>query len=54
MLTLRKTGQADMEGKRRLSMFEGFERLEVWQHSHHLVLQIYKVTNQFPGQSGLV
>jgi len=25
-----------------------FEKLEVWQHAHQLVLGIYKATNEFP------
>ena len=29
---------------------ERFEDLEVWQHSHKLVLEIYKITKTFPGE----
>jgi len=28
----------------------GFEDLKVWQKSHELVLEVYKVTQQFPGE----
>ena len=27
---------------------KGFEDLKVWQKSHELVLEVYKVTQQFP------
>ncbi|RJS78718.1 four helix bundle protein [Methanophagales archaeon] len=27
-----------------------FEDLKVWQSSHELVLEVYKVTQQFPGE----
>ena len=37
-----------MEGKRGASMVERFEQLEVWQQSHQLVLDLYRVTQPFP------
>ena len=29
---------------------KGFEDLKVWQKSHELVLEVYKVTQQFPNE----
>jgi hypothetical protein len=29
---------------------KGFEDLKVWQKSHELVLEVYKVTQEFPNQ----
>lgn len=29
---------------------KGFEDLKLWQNSHELVLEVYKVTQEFPNQ----
>jgi four helix bundle protein len=29
---------------------ERFEDLEVWQHAHKLVIEVYKLTRDFPGE----
>jgi len=33
-----------------MSEIKRFEDLKVWQSSHELVLEVYKVTQQFPGE----
>ncbi len=33
-----------------MSKTHGFQNLLVWQKTHNLVLEIYKVTNQFPSE----
>ena len=33
-----------------MSEIKWFEDLKVWQSSHELVLEVYKVTQQFPGE----
>ena len=37
-----------MIGDRKMGGIKGFEDLKVWQKSHALVLEVYKVTQQFP------
>ncbi len=33
-----------------MSKIERFEDLKVWQKSHELVLEVYKITKQFPNE----
>ena len=33
-----------------MEKIKGFEDLKVWQKSHELVLEVYKVTQEFPNQ----
>ena len=39
-----------MIGDRKMGEIKGFEDLKVWQKSHELVLEVYKVTQQFPNE----
>ena len=33
-----------------MSKIKGFEDLKVWEKSHEFVLEVYKITRQFPGE----
>ncbi len=33
-----------------MSKIKGFEDLKVWEKSHEFVLEVYKITQQFPGE----
>nr|QNO53812.1 hypothetical protein LLJJBFGJ_00004 [Methanosarcinales archaeon ANME-1 ERB6] len=39
-----------MSGDRKMSKIKGFEDLKVWEKSHEFVLEVYKITQQFPGE----
>ena len=39
-----------LPGDRKMSKIKGFEDLKVWEKSHEFVLEVYKITRQFPGE----